>query len=109
MPEPPQVANSQVLSMEEIVRRHRGAWVLMQVTALDANHHPAAGLVLASSSRRDAITKALLRQPRTPRVHYYIFVANPRVRSGPFWEETRDAIDALAVQMNQTIRAWHGA
>jgi hypothetical protein len=79
-----------LMTMNEAIARFHGEWVLMKVTEYDADHWPSKGYVIAHSPKREGISEALalepprgLLPPDAPRLRYYVFLAYPRVRSGP--------------------------
>src|SRR5262249_50521995 len=78
-----------LMSVNEAIARFRGEWVLLKVTEYDEDYWPSRGYMIAHSPDRDAISEAIpLRSqeptmPDAPRQPYYVFLAYPRVRSGP--------------------------
>ena len=74
-----------VLTVNEIIARHRDEWILMRVTGFDAEGWPERGYLLAHSPRRGDISDALAKEPRrsdmAPDAPYqptYVFNAFPR-------------------------------
>jgi hypothetical protein len=92
----PNGIDSEVVSVDEVQTRLRGEWVLMRVTRFDETRDPTHGIVIAHSVDRDEISRALPPRPAPPAPSdgpYYVFFAEPRIRSGP--QLDRAAIEEL--------------
>jgi hypothetical protein len=62
------------VSVAEASSQYRGEWVLMEVTGTDGQTHEALGTVLAHSTARGEISKAVRRAHKAnPTVHLYVF------------------------------------
>jgi hypothetical protein len=88
---------AEVLSVDEVIARYPGEWILMQVTAHDADRWPSHGHVLAHDMSYKKVGKAWVKLVKAsglgdPAKPYYIFAADPRVRTG---EELDDALEEL--------------
>jgi hypothetical protein len=82
-----QATEAETLTLDEIIARHRGEWVLMRVTRYDEDHWPAEGSVVAHASSQEELLEAEERAPRaTPGQPYYSFLAVPHIKSGPIYE-----------------------
>jgi hypothetical protein len=51
--------SAEILTLEQIRQRHDGEWVLIAYTEIDHNLKPIRGEVLAHSSDRDAVYRAV--------------------------------------------------
>jgi hypothetical protein len=75
------------LTVDEIISRHRGQWVLMRVTEHDDGAWPARGYLLDWAPTQEEILKAWkLRVPDLAdgnRWPLYSFLAEPLITSGP--------------------------
>lgn len=81
MPEPSR-------SIDDVIATFKDEWILLRITALDENHAPAQGQVLAHSPSRKAISRRLAKEPKpselppgAARPSYYIFHAHQRIRT----------------------------
>jgi hypothetical protein len=84
------------VSVAEVHSRLQGEWVLMRVTRFDDTRDPTHGVVVAHSLNPEDITNALPPRPDPLAPSdgpYYVFLAEPRTRSGP--ELDRAALDML--------------
>src|SRR4051812_45909837 len=62
------------VSVAEASSQYRGEWVLMRVTGTDGETHEAQGTVLAHSTARNEISKAVRRAHKSePTVRLYVF------------------------------------
>jgi hypothetical protein len=75
------------------IARYFKEWVLYQVTKWDEHWRPVLGYLIAHSSSRAEISKALAKEPRRkpddPYQPYYVFFARPELRRGETLEEGR--------------------
>jgi hypothetical protein len=80
------------LSMDEIIDRYRGQWILMRVTEDDEDGWPARGYLLARAPSQAEILEAEERLPRADAaadgrvLPYYSFLAQHDISSGPEYE-----------------------
>lgn len=80
------------LSLEEIIARYEGQWILMSITEFDDRHVPARGAVLVHSPSRAAVSRKLVDVfpgASGSSAKYYLFQAHPFARTGP---ELRQAL-----------------
>ena len=105
MPEKPETGRRQSrgrsLPIDEVHRQYDGEWVLLHVTAFDERHWPSRGKILCHSPDRDAINRAVP-PAGDPRVPLYIFLAEPRLRSGP---EYIKAMEEFVARLNAQLEA----
>ena len=81
---------SDVLSMDDIVARHAGKWVLIQVTQYEEGGWPAQGRVLACSPSRKKLSAIVLRELKKGTLSrpYYWFHAVPLGKTLAEWRQT---------------------
>lgn len=99
-------AAPELISMDEVVRRHEGEWVLLRATEWDEDRWPTRGELLAHSPDHDHIwNMAASRPPNKARdEQHYIFQAHHYPRTGAELSEAikrvwqRDDLDALDQQ-----------
>jgi len=89
------------LSIDEVHAKFDGEYVLLAVTRFDERHVPSHGKVLAHSLDPDEVHRAV----PSPDAHpgpLYLFEAEPRLRSGPEYEQ---AIKAFVAHVNARLEA----
>ena len=80
-------ADAGPLSLDKIIARFRGEWVLMRVTGHDEEHWPSEGYVLAHAPTQGALLEAEEKAPQPIAGQpYYAFFAEPFITSGPIYE-----------------------
>ena len=92
----------EVLSIDEVVARFEGEWVLLEITAVEEGW-PSRGRVVAHG-KSGPVHKALqqrLQPAGRPDGGYYIFQANRRIRTGA---ELRERLEELS--RTGDVRAW---
>lgn len=58
-------------TIDDVIVRYYGEWILMQLTGFDAYHHPERGYLLAHSPDRREISRVFAMQPpRAPDAPY---------------------------------------
>ena len=86
----------EIVSMDEAVDLHRGAWIVMRVTSFDEK--PLAGIVVEHSPRHSRLLKRVgpsLIDAKRQQAHYYIFLGEPRGRTG---EDLRKQLEEIAAE-----------
>ena len=104
----PVEADAPELSVDEVVARYLGEWILMQVTAYDDDQWPARGRILAHHSSYTKVGKAWLKalassEPGDLRKLYYVFTADRLLRTG---EELDQALVGLRQQDDLDLFRW---
>jgi hypothetical protein len=97
--------DTDTVSIEAVRTQLRGEWVLMRVTRFDESRDPTHGRVVAHSFDEEEVSKALPPRPEPPAPSdgpYYMFRAEPRIRSGPEFEQ---AAQELIDQFNSRREA----
>jgi hypothetical protein len=85
-------------SIDEMIARYPGEWIVMRVTEYDERHLPARGALIAhTSSRREAqrIWGDEIPRSKPGDGRLYLFDAYPRITTG---EELRKSLAELAAQ-----------
>ena len=89
------------LSVDEVIARYHGEWILLLVTRFDERFNPVQGVVVAHSPDRQQVSAALRREPpraalpaSKPSGHYYTFKAFPRVHVGETDEQAEARFNA---------------
>ena len=77
------------LSLDEVIARYPGDWILLQVTSHDEDRIPSAGHIVgrwadtpANDRRISLALSAVLEAAGEPDEQYYLFQAYPRIRTG---------------------------
>jgi hypothetical protein len=80
-------APDDTISIDEIIERHRGEWVLMRVTENDEDGWPARGYLLEVAPTQGEVITALERWAHLAgdgnRWPFDTFLAEPLIKSGP--------------------------
>ena len=77
----------EVLTIDEMIDRYYGEWILMRVLEHDEDHWPWKGHVVLHAPTHDELLKAEAHAPRAvPGQPYYSFPAYPDITSGPIYE-----------------------
>lgn len=98
----PTESQNEALTVEEVIDRHYGEWVVIRVVDLDEEGWPLRGRVLVHSPRQEDLVPLLEQEANTadgnrdPRALYYSFRAYPFLRSGQAYEA---AIAAFAADL----------
>jgi hypothetical protein len=83
----PVVGPTDTISIDEIVERYRGEWILMRVTKDDEDGWPERGYLLERAASQNEIIAAMERWVHLAddgnRWPFYTFLAEPLVKSGP--------------------------
>jgi hypothetical protein len=78
---------TETLSIDEIIARHRGEWVLMRVTEDDEDGWPERGYLLEHAPTQAEVITSLERWVHLAndgnRWPFYTFLAEPLIKSGP--------------------------
>lgn len=96
-----QRARRRSLPIEEVNEKFDGEWVLLAVTSFDDRHVPSHGRILAHSADPDEVHKAVPTRDAHPGP-LYLFYAEPRIRSGPEFEQ---AAKEFVAQVNARLEA----
>jgi hypothetical protein len=94
---------TEIVSVDEAVDLYRGEWILMRVTRFDEKREPLAGVVVAHARSHGRVFTKLSKEmeAKEPRASYYIFLGEPRGRTG---EDLRKQLEELAAEEG-TVRA----
>jgi hypothetical protein len=79
-------ARNEPLSIDEVMDRYRGEWVLMRVTEHDADGWPVRGYVTVHAPKQNDMLDEMERQPTAPehaRLPLYSFLAEPELYVDP--------------------------
>lgn len=93
------------LSLDEIIDRYGGEWVLMRVTGHDEDWWPAEGFVVAhASSQAELLEAEEQAPPATPGQPYCAFFAQHDIKSGPEYDRMVKRFIANLVMANPARR-----
>lgn len=93
------------LSLDEIIDRYGGEWILMRVTGHDEEHWPAEGYIVARAASQEELLEAEeLAPPPTPGQPYCSFLAQHDIRSGPEYDAAVKRFIAGLVMANPARR-----
>lgn len=110
MPKEPEAtrrrAPRRILSVDEVNEKYDGECVLMEVTHFDERHEPLRGRVLAHSPDPDEVCRAAPSRDAHPGPLYlYAFHAEPRIRSGPEYEQAmKEFVEDLQARLDAAHR-----
>jgi hypothetical protein len=99
--------NEEVLTIDEMIERYYGEWILMRVLERDEDYFPMKGQVVLHAKTKAELLKAEAQAP--PAIAgqpYYTFPAIPDITSGPIYE--REVKRFIGQLIGSAMRAYRG-